>query len=760
MSRLQLSRKYILVPLALLTLLTVLPASTHAKAGRNMQAVKSRPRALPGVAGRGRALLYNQTRRVELPNRDGERVQVFKVMFLLRLYMIFQQMYLEHLPQTENWSQIADDYRALSATSKEFSKLAEDHIPTSHFFDENEFFYGEMAALSSEVDGALKSNKLPPQYSRMLFGKIVVMRGGPLGYPAQYRPLIEPWVNRFNAALSRLMKIVPAAFEGWKMEFNFDAGQVFEATERLPFKFPFEEFTDEDKDIAAVDYLYDAFVKDAGLPPAMESYYKGALPRAFHIARNEFLFKMDEIALLWLEMASWRVPASLVARVFVDLTFDCANKVRQEHRAAHYERLSRMHKVIYDYLIQGDQVLFYLKQLAENKKAGLRYNRPKYERQISYLQKITEEYLAERGRLVRYPKGWADATARLAESSRTGESDLLLTNQPGDPFTRSDLHAFVDAVIRRKPFREWARKYAQNKTTDVVEPCGQLYDLLKVSVQKAFTGVEPLSQKIDLSAESPPGAGAPPRGEQAGRAKSPGSQADARGSRPGVTLGVGPAPRAPAEERPPTAEELVGRAEADYGQRRYDRASAACLEVLKTDPDQPRANLLLGKVYYQTNEYEKAVPHMLKAVALGETLSFPVAHHRKVFAGKSDNGPDNDLNPGEIVITKDRLVLRFTSNTTRTGVRVSDESFSVPLDRVYELKHEPDKEGRLRLVVGVAQGAGAGKEKRRTYNLYPADARVVRESGKLMSLSDTEIRCAPCSPATRLLHDLLSGLRK
>lgn len=258
------------------------------------------------------------------------------------------------------------------------------------------------------------------------------------------------------------------------------------------------------------------------------------------------------------------------------------------------------------------------------------------------------------------------------------------------------------------------------------------------------------------------GAGNLRGGTPANRSGTPPSRGAAT---PGGASGAGReyparAPGPPVVAKPPTVVEIIGGAEVDFKYGRFDRVIGSCLEVLKNDPDQPRGNLLLGMAYYQSRDYEKSVPYLAKAVALGEKVTFTVAHHRKVFAGSSDNGPDNDLSEGDLILHKDSLELRITSNTTKTGVRVSDESFRVPLSAVYELKHEANKEGRLKVEVGITGGGGAGKEKRRTYNFYPADARVESSRGKLLSLSKTEIRCVSCSPATKIINDIWLLIRK
>lgn len=220
-------------------------------------------------------------------------------------------------------------------------------------------------------------------------------------------------------------------------------------------------------------------------------------------------------------------------------------------------------------------------------------------------------------------------------------------------------------------------------------------------------------------------------------------------------------PSSPAPLKPPTTDELIAGAETDFRYGRAEKAISTSLELLKKNPDHPRLNLLLGKAYYAAKDYERCVSFLAKAVALGEKVSFPVAHHRKVFAGRSDNGPDNDLSASELSLQKDSIELRRTSETTRTGVRVSDEGFVAPLTKIYELKYEPDKDEKLKLEVGIPQlDKGASKEKRRTYNLYPPEAKVEYSEKKLLSLSKTQIRCASCSAATKVIHSLLLSLRK
>jgi S1-C subfamily serine protease len=252
--------------------------------------------------------------------------------------------------------------------------------------------------------------------------------------------------------------------------------------------------------------------------------------------------------------------------------------------------------------------------------------------------------------------------------------------------------------------------------------------------------------------------------ESNSKARSPKAEAD-KGATvktyPPVNVNPPVEPKLSIPDRPPSLREMVIKAETDFRNGRYDRVITACVELLKNNPDQRRANLLLGKAYYETKDYERSIPYLAKAIKLGEKVTFPITHHRRVFAGEGDNGPDNDLSEGEIILQKESIEFRRTSERTKTGVQVSDESFSAPLSKIYELKYETDKSEKLKMEVGIQYTEkGVNKEKRRTYNFYPGDAKVEHTGMKLTSMAKTQISCVSCSPVTKIIYNLLLNIRK
>lgn len=46
----------------------------------------------------------------------------------------------------------------------------------------------------------------------------------------------------------------------------------------------------------------------------------------------------------------------------------------------------------------------------------------------------------------------------------------------------------------------------------------------------------------------------------------------------------------------------------------FEKAQAACEEAVRNDPDNPRLNYLLGRVYGYSGQWQKAMPYRLKAV--------------------------------------------------------------------------------------------------------------------------------------------------
>jgi hypothetical protein len=189
-----------------------------------------------------------------------------------------------------------------------------------------------------------------------------------------------------------------------------------------------------------------------------------------------------------------------------------------------------------------------------------------------------------------------------------------------------------------------------------------------------------------------------------------------------------------------TTAEMLVQAEADYNNASYDRAIENSRKVLTAQPDNPRANLLLGQSYYLTGNAE-SVSYLVKAIAQGETVVIPIKHHHR----EGITGLDDNLCSGQLTFRKGAF--EFKSKD------MSGHDFSVPFSKIYAVKNEVHKAGRVHTKVGIQKG---NKEDKKDYNFHVAAAEVVRQGARSLA------RCSSpnCQPMVEALYQFLQQLKQ
>jgi ketosteroid isomerase-like protein len=186
-----------------------------------------------------------------------------------------------------------------------------------------------------------------------------------------------------------------------------------------------------------------------------------------------------------------------------------------------------------------------------------------------------------------------------------------------------------------------------------------------------------------------------------------------------------------------TVAEMLAQAEIDYQDKDYNKVITTSGDILSSQPDNARANLLLGLSYLGTNKYANSANYLSKAIALGEKVNFPIQHHHNVFL-VGDN-----LCSGYVSFGKNGFEFHSTN--------MSGHDFSVPGNRVYELVAEGLRGGRLRVKVGVQKET---KEERKTYNFHSTKATIVKPQGKSL----TEVSCDNCLGEIQAMSQLFQQL--
>jgi len=81
---------------------------------------------------------------------------------------------------------------------------------------------------------------------------------------------------------------------------------------------------------------------------------------------------------------------------------------------------------------------------------------------------------------------------------------------------------------------------------------------------------------------------------------------------------IKPTAPAPARRKAPPQSANLKRAEKLYFSRKYETAAVILRQITDEEPENGRANSLLGDIYYLQGQYEKAISHLLRAAELNE----------------------------------------------------------------------------------------------------------------------------------------------
>lgn len=177
--------------------------------------------------------------------------------------------------------------------------------------------------------------------------------------------------------------------------------------------------------------------------------------------------------------------------------------------------------------------------------------------------------------------------------------------------------------------------------------------------------------------------------------------------------------------------------------KRYPEAISSGREVLASHPNNSKANLLMGLAYYYSDQYSDGVEFLTKAITLGEQVVLPIKHHHAAFLS-------DDLCTGRITIGRGTIAF---SSTDRGG-----HDFIVPANKIYGLKFEPDKAGRVHVRVGIQKGKGT-KEDKKTYNFHVIHAYLIPANPNDPS-SIKSVRCDNCGHEAQLVYQLLGQLKE
>jgi hypothetical protein len=197
-----------------------------------------------------------------------------------------------------------------------------------------------------------------------------------------------------------------------------------------------------------------------------------------------------------------------------------------------------------------------------------------------------------------------------------------------------------------------------------------------------------------------------------------------------TAVNVAPTAPTPAAATPGPAEDL----------------SAAKLNISGTN------DLRLGASYFDQNDVDKGVASLSAALEKGETFAAYV-YHRINGRGLLDE----DMYLGRILITKDSFEFQRDPKTfsTATGRPLNlSSNFKVPLSKIVSAQAEQKKYG-VRLSIDVLLVNEKGKEKEKSFYLYPAPASLIDKRVANAQYPFWQISCEKCTHQSTILLKLL-----
>jgi hypothetical protein len=198
-------------------------------------------------------------------------------------------------------------------------------------------------------------------------------------------------------------------------------------------------------------------------------------------------------------------------------------------------------------------------------------------------------------------------------------------------------------------------------------------------------------------------------------------------------------------------EVMLAQARQRFDSSQFDSAAQLSADVLAQDPRNGAAALIAGESYYHlglasfdsqhaVKMYSDSQRQLMQALDAGETVNIPIMHHHS-------SGLDQDLCAGYVTISKNTFGFHSAQEPAH--------SFEVPIAKIYELRFEGEKAGRLHTKIGLQRGK---KEAKQTYNFHSAEVKLVRETVMIGTspFSSNGIACSvACGPSMDVVYQLL-----
>lgn len=185
-------------------------------------------------------------------------------------------------------------------------------------------------------------------------------------------------------------------------------------------------------------------------------------------------------------------------------------------------------------------------------------------------------------------------------------------------------------------------------------------------------------------------------------------------------------------------EQALTLAEQSLRSRDYNTAIAISEVVLTNQPGNQRATVLTGYGHYYAGRFNQSLLFLLAALSANSQIEIQV----KRFQRESSS---DALFSGQLVLRRGSIA--FQSNER------PDFNFSITTDKIYELKTELQKGGRINIRVGISRSVGQ-RERRERFFFHPSAAFVSRQG------RNSSIDCPNCQEELQAIFQLIQRVRQ
>ena len=401
-----------------------------------------------GASARGRGDSKTQIedpKPFNLAGGDGERVDKFELMLLLRTYSIITRGYFELAASAKDWKTAVDVWEELAAISREFTEFTElgPDPQLAEFFSASGDFLKRHAEICADIKRRVETNNLTPAASNELFRRLVNRSRPSGGYKTTMleliivQSLLDMVAINDRERISRLAPVIKHFRERYGIELTAFGERAF----KLPFRLPFEELKDEP------GYLYETFLRDTDVSDFLKLHYSGDLVKLTGKIAIETAFNSYEIGIFYAELLQFGRRSTVFVDLVLNAVLDCADYNRRRTKQEYYSDAYGLHRQVHSLVVDGTGRVKTAVEFARKMISSSLGSKQLRAEDSGDLFGLAEEYLKQRSQLEAYAKKEETIAVAALRSFNRGESDILLLDREERDLARFGLSGRVRELL-------------------------------------------------------------------------------------------------------------------------------------------------------------------------------------------------------------------------------------------------------------------------------------------------------------------------